>query len=264
MKKKLDSRQYFAIIIAVAVLLVLLNGLGWLPIKDIARDLTRPLASSLTSAGQAIGSKFSEIGKIGSLNDENQALASENRQLREEITKLKELDNENSELRKQLNFPLKNQRNLVGADVIGFQPDSVRKLIQINRGSNDGIKAGQVVVSEGNLVGKIQSTTAKTASVLLLGDANFRVLGIDQNTRAPGIAKGQIGGSVLFDRIPENQTVNEGDIIITSGSDGEFPPDLIIGKVASIHRPGESIFKQAEIEITYDPNQLKLVRVIAE
>ena len=259
---KNNSKRTFAILVGAIVFLIALNMLGWLPVADVGRDIARPISSPLTKLGQRAGGFLSEIGSLGTLNKANQNLEQQNAQLMKELAELRELKTENAELRKELNYSSKNQRTLVGADVIGYQPDSVRKLIQINRGANDGIKKGQVVIDEGNLVGRIYGVSARSASVLLVNDANFRAVVIDQKTRAPGIVAGQIGGSVNMERIPRDKTVNKGDIIITSGLGGEFPSGLIVGEVSSVKRPGESIFNVAQLKLPYEPSSLKLVRII--
>lgn len=261
-KTQNNSKRTFAVIVGVLIFFLVLNLLGWVPVADIGRDLARPLSSTITKFGRRVGNIAHEVGNIGTLNDTNQNLQQQNAQLKEELAKLRELEAENTELRRELNYPAKNSRALIGADVIGYQPDNVRQLLQINRGSDNGVKKDQVVVSEGNLIGRIQSVSARSASVLLVNDANFRVLVIDQKTRAPGIAEGQIGSSVNMERIPRDKTVNKGDIIITSGLDGDFPAGLVVGEVSDVKKPGQSIFNVAQLKLPFEPTQLKLVRII--
>lgn len=261
---KNNSKRTFAIASGILVFLLLLNLLGWVPVADLGRDAARPVSSSLTNMGRRVGNVFREIGSIGTLNDTNRTLLQQNAQLEEELASLRELEAENTELRRELNFPAKNKRTLIGADVIGYQPDNIRQLLQINRGSDEGVRKGQIVISEGNLIGKIQSVSAHSASVLLVNDANFRALVVDQKTRAPGIAKGQIGSSVNMERIPRDQKVNKGDTIITSGLDGEFPVGLVVGEVSEVSRPGESIFNVAQLKLPFEPTRLKLVRIIIQ
>lgn len=259
---KNNNRKYFIGLVIALSLLLLLNLIGWLPLTDAGAAVVRPFSTLLSRAGQRLGNAVREIGSVGSLNQKNSELEAKNQQLSAEIVRLRELEDENAQLRQQLKFPLRGSAEMVGADVIGYQPDNVRQLIQINRGTNDGIKVGQVVVSESNLVGKVQSVSVHAANVLLASDANFRVLVLDQNTRAPGIAAGQLGGTVIMDRIPQTAKVNNGDTIITNGLDGDFPPGLIVGEVVSTKRPGESIFSQAQLKQPFEVTQLKLVRVI--
>lgn len=261
-KTRDNSKRTFAVIVGVIIFFLVLNMLGWVPVADIGRDISRPISTSLTKLGQRLGNIASELGSVGTLNDAKRSLEQQNAQLKEELAGLRELEAENTELRRELNYPAKNQRALLGADVIGYQPDNVRQLLQINRGSDDGVKVGQVVVSEGNLIGKIQRVSAHSASVLLVNDANFRVLVTDQNTRAPGIAVGQIGSSVNMERIPRDKSVNKGDTIISSGLDGEFPSGLVVGEVTSVKKPGQSIFNVAQLKLPFEPTQLKLVRII--
>lgn len=118
------------------------------------------------------------------------------------------------------------------------------------------------VLFSGALVGKISGLTANTAQVQLLSDPDFRVLVSDQQTGTPGIVKGQIGGNIQMERIPQTESINVGETIVTSGQDGEFPSGLIIGRISKIEQDANSIFKTARIEQPFNQLELRVLMVV--
>ena len=244
------------------LLLVMLNALGWVRVPALAQPILTPLSKPLTRLGQSVGGFFTELTQLGSLNSKNNQLEQENAQLREQVAQLKQLETENQQLRAQLQFPSQSNLQLLGADVVAFAPDTIHELLVINRGSKDGVTVGMPVVSGGQLIGKISQVSGASSFVLLVNDASFRALVIDQETKTPGIIKGQAGGAVVMERIPQTQSINNDDTIITNGQDGEFPPGLIIGKVSGVSNDSQSIFKNAQIQQVVNPYELRVVLVV--
>ena len=242
--------------------LIIINNAGLLPVADIGRSLTRPLANILTGSGQALGAKLREFKDLGNLTASNKQLEVQNQQLQEQLNDYQTLAAENQQLREQLGYLPSSRHETMGAEVIGFQPSGVRQLIRINRGQRDGIKNGMVVTHGQYVVGKIVTTGHSTSAVLVVNDPEFRVLVRSQTTDATGIVIGQSGGGLVMEKIPQTQTVDTNDIIVTSGLDGEFPPNLIIGRVSGINSGSTSIFKTAQLHNPIDIGSLRMINVI--
>jgi rod shape-determining protein MreC len=83
-----------------------------------------------------------------------------------------------------------------------------------------------------------------------------------QSSRATGVVEGQIGGSLVMKYIPQGETVNVNDLVLTSGLGGNFPKKLIIGQVTSVHQRDIEMFQQADIRPTVDFNKLEVVLVV--
>lgn len=262
MMKQLAKFKSAGVILGLGAALVLFNGLGWVSIAGFSQDSIRPVSRSLTAWGRSLGVNINNFVHSGSLSEENKRLREENAKLLQQITELKEVERENEQLRKQLQFGSKSQATLLGADVIGYQPDGVRQLLVIDRGADDGLKPGMSAIYEGHLVGKVESVNAHSAQLLLLSDEQFRVLVVDQNSRTPGIVKGQVGGSTVMEQIPQSEHVSAGDVIVTSGTDGEFPAGLVIGTVSNVAQSGQSIFKAAQIRQSFSPLDLRVVMIL--
>jgi rod shape-determining protein MreC len=261
-KINLTRNRWTIIITSWLVLATALNWLGWLRVPATAASFLAPVSKPLTRAGQNFGSFISELGRVGEFSSETAQLKQENANLQGEIARLKELEVQNQQLRQQLNFPPAGKIQVIGADVISFSPDNLRQRLVINRGSNDGLGVGMSIIWANQLVGKITAIAGSTAQVQLVSDQDFRILATDQQTGTPGIIKGQAGGSLAMERIPQTEVINEGDIVISSGQDGEFPAGIVIGKITAVSNDAGSIFKTARIEQSFSKLELRVVMVV--
>ncbi|MGH9857341.1 MAG: rod shape-determining protein MreC [Acidobacteriota bacterium] len=235
---------------------------GWLPVDRLAGAVGRPLGSGLSSLGRGLGSRLSELGQLGGLSEQNRQLEAENNQLQQQLAEASQLMEENALLRQQLDFAQRTRHQLLGADVISYQPDGVRQFIKINRGSRDGINAGQAVVVSGSLVGRVVRAEAGYADVMLVSDPDFRVLVSSRGGQATGIVKGRPGGLVSMERVPRDQPLGFGDLIVTSGLDGEYPRGLAVGEVVNVGEADEGIFLVAQLKPPVDLKLLHQVLVI--
>jgi rod shape-determining protein MreC len=67
---------------------------------------------------------------------------------------------------------------------------------------------------------------------------------------------------VTLDLIPQDINVQSGDLVLTSGLGGGYPPDLIIGQVVNVRSHDFDLFQQATVQPVVDFNQLEIVLVI--
>ncbi len=131
------------------------------------------------------------------LTVENRRLEQEIRTLREQISQLKEYENENEKLRRLLEFREKSKlremlADSVGAEVIGRNPVNWYRTIVIDRGARDGFKKDMVVVTGDGLVGRIKQVGTIASHVVLILDEDNCVSAIVQRTREHGIVEGRL------------------------------------------------------------------------
>lgn len=150
----------------------------------------------------------------------------------------------------------------ITAEVIGYDPSSLTRTIIINRGSRDGIAVGMPVTTQAGLVGRVTDVTAVASRVLLVTDPTINVNARLQTTRAQGTISGLLSGGLRMQLIPLDATVEDGDIVITSGLGGTFPPDIPIGQVTSSLRETSGLTQSAEVRSLIDFGQLEFVLVV--
>src|SRR3989338_7117291 len=130
--------------------------------------------------------------------------------------RLKLLEKDNAELRKQLGFKQKQANQSVAAEVVGNNLDGAEQTLVINQGSEAGIQADQpVVVGDGVLIGKIIKAEASIAMVRLINDNRSKIgATILNDERSQGVIEGGYGISLRMQFIPRNETVHIGDRIV--------------------------------------------------
>ncbi len=235
---------------------------GWLPVDRMARGLVSPFGKILGSWGQGLGNKLEELGHLGSLNDDNQRLSRELTELQSRLSELSELEAENQELRALANFKPPAGWRGVGAEIIAYNTDGIRQLVRINRGESDGLNGGGAVLAGGQLIGVVTSVEKDTAEVMLSSDGDFRALAVSQTHRSTGLVIGAPPTGLSLERVPQDQKLDRGEAVITSGLDGAFPPGLRIGDVSSVSQASASIFQSAQLRPPASLNRLRVVTVL--
>ena len=120
---------------------------------------------------------------------------------------------------------------MLAARVIGASPDSGSLVVNIDRGSRDGIRRDMGVITPDGVVGKIFAVYPDISQVLLLGDKDSGVGALLADTRTQGPVKGTGEPLLSLDYISSDEKVTVGEAVLTSGQDRIFPKDLPVGKV---------------------------------
>jgi rod shape-determining protein MreC len=181
--------------------------------------------------------------ELAGVRDENQALRRMAARLMDEKRALIEYKHENDRLRELMSFlvsfPEEEHLALLPAKVIGMPGVRTIETIEIDRGSLDGISAGRAVLVPDGLVGKVVRVQADRAQVEPLASAASAVSVTIERSRVRGVVKARYGGpggllSWEIDYVPARSDVEPGDLVVTSGLGGVFPPGLTVGTVQSI------------------------------
>ncbi len=195
--------------------------------------------------------------------EENKQLKSENARLQAELYAMEEVRLENERLRKLLNYAEASGGQPVAAKVIGVNPDPNNLSLRIDRGEADGLTRGMPVVTPDGVVGHVIRVVPHAADVLLLHDPHSKVGVIVQRTRVRAIA-GVDGAdrALKLEFALRSESVDEGDLVVTSGTDGVFPPGLVVGRLTKVDRQGKGTFQSAEILPSVDATRLEEVLVM--
>ncbi|MBU1016538.1 rod shape-determining protein MreC, partial [Patescibacteria group bacterium] len=172
-----------------------------------------------------------------------------------------ELELENKTLKNQLGFSENIGRKMVMASVTGAGFGSSASLV-LNAGEILGVKVGNAVLYENYLIGIISFVSPNSSTVKLLNDPDAKVLVLSQNSRAKGIVVGNYGTTALMKNILINESIDLGDMVVTSGEDLLIPKGLVIGRVTKINFKEEEILKSAEVELGVNPRKLEMVFVM--
>jgi rod shape-determining protein MreC len=192
---------------------------------------------------------------------DNEELKRENGALKLQITQLESKAAEADRLASLLKFRQTNQDvPMVSARVIGGSPDSVSQTIYLDRGERDGIRRNMGVITPDGVVGKVIESYKDTAQVLLLTDKDSGVGAMLADSRIQKPVGGTGEPLLVMKYISNDDTVNSGERVVTSGMDRIFPRDLPVGTVADV-KAGVP-FKQIRVRPSANLDRLEEVFVL--
>ena len=265
MQKRNSFTSYF-------LFFLIFSGIIFLASKT---GVLRPVNSfllSIFSPFQAI--TYNIFLRTTSFNENPQldALKKENAILVKKLVDQDKLIRDNKALRDQFQTENPRSSSLIPADVVGslgFIPGfSVPETIILDRGESDGVKLGDAVIYQNNLIGKVVKVSTFISSVMLITNSSSSFTAKTLNTKTPGVVKGQGGGVVIFDNVLLSGNLQKQDIVLTKGSINEsaegYPPDLIVGKIYSISKTPSDLFQKAEIKPLVDFTRIDKVFILAK
>lgn len=192
---------------------------------------------------------------------ENEALKKEILALRVREFFFEGVARENERLSRLLDFQQSLPYRAIPAQVIAFPPLGEFRLMMINQGSEQGVLRGAAVISPDGLVGRVFRAENRVAQILLMTDptsaVDARVL--RNGSRGLVVGRGDNAALEFWDRAQE---VGEGDSLVTSGLDGNFPPEIPIGKVHDIRRDAYEVFQAGKVIPAVPFNKLDEVLVL--
>jgi rod shape-determining protein MreC len=192
---------------------------------------------------------------------ENEQIRRENDALKLQISQLQGKAAEADRLAALLNFRQSHAEvPMIAARVIGVSAGTASLTIQLDRGERDGIRKNMGVITPDGVVGKVVETYPNAAQVLLLTDKESGVGAMLADSRIQSPVGGQGEPLLVMKYVPNDDTVNFGERVITSGMDRIFPRDLPVGTVAEI-KAGNP-FKQIRIKPAANLERLEEVLVL--
>lgn len=224
--------------------------------------MTSPLQSGLNRVIDGGVGVVNHYVDLRGVRQENDALRLENMQLRAAVQALGEARSENERLKQLLAWTEKTPEPEIPARVVGVNPVAKLLSVRISSGERQGVFQGMSVVTPDGIVGQVIRTTGGYADVALVTDPQSRVGVRVQRSRARGTAAGAGSGPLKLENMLRTEDVEDGDLIITSGTDGVYPPGLVVGRVANLQKKEHGMFQAADIVPAVDTTKLEEVLVV--
>jgi len=194
---------------------------------------------------------------------DNEALRAELDQLKVRDAELEGRALEADRLAVLLNFRnAHSETPMLAARVIGASPDAGSLVVNIDRGSRDGIRRDMGVITPDGVVGKILAVYPDISQVLLLGDKESGVGALLADTRTQGPVKGTGEPQLSLEYISNDEKVSTGEAVLTSGQDRIFPKDLPVGTVVDARPDRKTPFMQIRVKPAAHLDRLEEVLVL--
>ena len=136
------------------------------------------------------------------------------------------------------------------------------KSLILDRGSDEGIRVNDPVLSAEGLVGRVVLTTPSVSKVQLILDGDSSVGVHFERTHRQGVVRGTGGNDLAMAFVPFTADVVPGDRVYTAGIDGTYPRGILVGKVISVEK-GEDLFKTVRCAPATDFSSLEDLIVLS-
>ena len=231
----------------------------------------RPIQAALSGVASGVSSVFTAITEIDRLRTDNAALRDENQRLTTENARLDEIKRENDLLTGLLQVRAGFDFQTAAASVIGRKSSEFRRTITIDKGTDDGLAIGNVVVTSGGaLAGRVTDVGPDSAMVVLLTNSESTVIGQLVSTAGTGEVVGQLGGVLVMNQIDAGERISLGDEVVTAGIElasgirSPYPKGLLIGQVVDVKRDANDVVQTAFLQPTADLDKVEYVLVITD
>lgn len=241
---------------------------------DLQRGISfafRPIQGTINAFGRDLSSIAAAVGEIDQLRLDNEALRADNERLWTQNRQAEELRRENEMLTGLLQLRNGFEYETVAASVIARESSEVQRRVVLDRGTDDGIAIGDVVIAGGGaLVGRVVQAGSTSAAVQLISDSASTVIGQLLMSAATGEVRGQLPGSLLMANIDSTVTVGLGEEVVTAGIElaggirSPYPKGLVIGRVIDVRRDANEIVQTAFLEPAATLDRLEYVLVILD
>ena len=262
----------FTILIVISLLLMAFSNNALL--RDVQNGIGfafRPITGSIDDVAQGVASIGTALVEIDRLRVDNGTLHEENDRLNVENTRLQEIARENEQLTDLLQLRAGFDYKTAAAAVISRDSSEFRRVIGIDKGSDAGIKEGDVVVAGGGaLAGRVTSVGPDSASIVLLTDGSSTVIGQLVSNAAAGRVIGQLGGVLVMDQIDSGEKISIGDEVVSAGIElgagvrSPYPKGLLIGQVVDVRRDANAVVQTAYLQPAADFDKLEFVLVVLD
>jgi rod shape-determining protein MreC len=217
------------------LVIAIVDPSGFNALKGAALDVTSPVSSAGRGVSRFFGGIGGSIGNYIHAGSQNAELkrrldASRRRLIEAEATEL-----ENKRLKALLGLTRESRNPVAVTRIVGSSFASVRRLATLSAGASAGVRPGQPVRSADGLVGRVIETGRWASRVLLVGDSasNVPVRLVRDGTAA--IATGHGDGTIDLKTLELGKNpFRRGDVLVTSGVGGVYPPDIPVAVVVSV------------------------------
>ena len=216
-------------------------------IRGAALDITGPVTEALYEVKATTNGLVSGAGDYWDAARQNAKLKRDRQAMLRRMVEAKAIHQENRQLKAALALREAHPQALAAGRVVGSSFSSPRRYAILSVGSSDGVRVGMPVRSPDGLVGRILDAGRLASRVLLVSDRQSVVPARLLRTGVPVIAQGRGDGTIDVRPLEVGRNpFKRGDIIVTSGTGGLYPPLIPVAKVVKLDDDGAIALPMAD------------------
>jgi rod shape-determining protein MreC len=208
-------------------------------LRGAALDVTGPVASALHEVTATVKGLASGAGNYWDAASQNAELKRQNKAMLQRMVEAKAIAQENRQLKATLQLRGHTRQTVAVGRIVGSSFNSPRRFAIFSAGSSDGVRVGMPVRSADGLVGRVIDAGALASRILLVSDRSNIVPARLLRSGIPVISQGRGDGTVDVRPLEVGRNpFRRGDIIITSGTGGLYPPLVPVARIVKLDDDG--------------------------
>jgi rod shape-determining protein MreC len=262
----------FSILIAITLLLMAFSANPY--VQDLQSGLSfalRPFQGAIAGVADSLAGVAGAVGEIDQLRTENATLRDQNERLSNENARLQGVRAENEQLTALVQLQSGLEHETVATRVISRETLETRRVVVLDKGTDDGIEEGDVVIVQGGaLAGRVTDAGPTFSKVTLISDSTSTVVGQLAESGKSGDVVGQAGGVLIMRNIDSAVPISLDEEVFTAGIEvnagirSPYPKGLVIGSVVDVQRDANSVVQTAFLAPAAELDSFELALVITD
>ena len=231
-------------------------------VRGAARAVTPPISSALNEVTSTAGGLVSGAGNYWDAAHQNAKLKVERKKMLQRMIEAKAIVQENRQLKAALQLRERSRAAVAAGRIVGSSLSSPRRFAVLSVGTGDGVRVGMPVRSPDGLIGRVIDAGRLASRVLLISDRSNIVPARILRGGLPVISQGRGDGTVDLRPLEVGRNpFRRGDVVVTSGTGGLYPPLVPIARVIRLDDDGAIAVPLADpantsfavVEAPYEP-----------
>lgn len=208
-------------------------------IRGAALDATAPISGALHEVTATVEGLVGGAGNYWDAVHQNEELKRDRRAMLQRMVEAKAILQENRQLKAALQLRENSREAVAAGRVVGSSLSSPRRFAILSVGGSDGVRIGMPVRSAEGLIGRVIDAGATASRILLVSDRDSVVPSRILRGGQAVIAQGRGDGTVDLRPLEVGRNpFRRGDIVVTSGTGGLYPPLVPVARVARLDDDG--------------------------
>ncbi|AWW45147.1 rod shape-determining protein MreC [Polynucleobacter paneuropaeus] len=207
------------------------------PIRNNVNWVLRPLEYLMLTPRNVYQASTEYFTTRSTLEQENQIFKARQAELALLANQSEFLLIENQNLRQLMDLQKQVGFKTLPVEILFNPPNPISQRVVINRGNDDGLKLGNPIANDAGILGQVVRLYDHSAEVSLLEDRDFAVpVQVARNGLRAAVFGAGRGNPLELRYLPVASDLEVGDILITSGIDGVYPPGYAVAVISRIER----------------------------
>lgn len=238
---------FFSFLLAIAGLVIglfllalsLVSPDSYRAVRGAALDMTAPITGALGEVVTTVHGLGSGAGNYWDAARQNDKLKAERQKMLRRMIEAKAIAQENRQLKAALQLRERSERAVASGRIVGSSFESIRRFAVLSVGTSDGVRVGMPVRAPDGLIGRVVDAGTMASRVLLISDRSNIVPARILRTGMAVISTGRGDGTVDLRPLEVGRNpFRRGDIVVTSGTGGLYPPLVPIARVVRLDDDG--------------------------